>query len=473
MEKLEPLGKYLANLEERLSTIESKLSGESNKPKVAKKSDFEMNSEVPQSVKAYDEYLSLNLNPFLENCKSLDTQVESMGKVIEDAFQAQRVFLLRAANCQKPKDGAQIMEYLKDIQNSIKEMNSLRDNRSEWSHHQNMLNEGIQSLGWLCVEPAPKPFIESYLGGADFWGNKIRVQYKSSNPQQIEFVASFKKLLTELMAYVKEYHTTGVTWNSQGQDAASFKNESKPSSSEKAKPEAKSESTSAKPVIGANAIFSQIKSIDQSSGKTAGLKTVTKDMQTWRKEYKGGEAPSAKAAPKGTKNTVQTSKQANVGKPICELRDLKWVVENQFDATPLTVEGIEKRQLVYIYNCKGATIILKGKAKNIVLDSAKSTKLIFDSAVSSIEIVNCQRVQIQCLDKVPLISIDKTDGCVSYISLNNKDVQFVTSKSSEMNVQFPKAEGSDECVEVPIPEQFAHTISADNTITSKVSDLYS
>ncbi|KAG2945396.1 hypothetical protein PC117_g8486 [Phytophthora cactorum] len=90
------------------------------------------------------------------------------------------------------------------------------------------------------------------------------------------------------------------------------------------------------------------------------------------------------------------------------------------------------KQQVYIFGCEGATILLEGKAKNIVLDSFKKTKLVFDNAVSSIEIVNYKGVQVQC-----------------------KGV-FVTSKSSEMNVAFPQGAGSDDYVEKPIPEQFVH-----------------
>jgi len=43
--------------------------------------------------------------------------------------------------------------------------------------------------------------------------------------------------------------------------------------------------------------------------------------------------------------------------------------------------------------------------------------------------------------KVPTISIDKTDGCQVYLSLDSLDVEVVTSKSSEMNILIPAANG--------------------------------
>ncbi|KAL4167329.1 hypothetical protein KRP22_012815 [Phytophthora ramorum] len=413
--------------------------------------------ELSPQLEAYDEYVAQYLPPFVDVSSKLGDDTRKLGEVTEKAFEAQRAYLLMASQCKKP--ASLNPEHLKDLQACIKEINALRDNRSEFANHQNMVNEGIQALGWLCVEPAPKPFIESYVGGSDFWGNKIRVQYKTSNPDQIAFVTSFKNLLTELMAYVKAHHTTGVTWNPKGGDVASYS------------PTAASSTKAAAPAGGMSNIFAGIKSIDQSSGKTAGLKKVTKDMQTWRKDYKPeGDAP-APAAPVAVKKPAAPVKVAKAA--VCEERNGNWQIEHQTGPEPLTVSGINMRQQVYIFGCEGATILLEGKAKNIVLDSCKKTKLIFDNAVSSIEIVNCRGVQVQCKGVVPSVAIDKTDGCLVYISWEGREVQFVTSKSSEMNVAFPEGAGSDDYVEKPIPEQFVHKIMDNLTISSDVSDLYS
>jgi len=54
--------------------------------------------------------------------------------------------------------------------------------------------------------------------------------------------------------------------------------------------------------------------------------------------------------------------------------------------------------------------------------------------------------------------------------LTSLDTTIVASKSSEMNVQWPGADG--ELIERPIPEQYVHKISG-NSVTADVSDLYS
>ncbi|DBA00337.1 TPA: LOW QUALITY PROTEIN: hypothetical protein N0F65_001532 [Lagenidium giganteum] len=468
-----PLQQLLEKLNARLANVEAKIgicgssspllpaSPRGNAAPAAAAAAVELS---PQLV-AYDEYVRSHLPAFVNVCKKLGEDTTKLGTITERAFDAQRAYLLMASQCKKP--ASPNPEHLKDLQACLKDINALRDNRSEFANHQNMVNEGIQALGWLCVEPAPKPFIESYIGGSDFWGNKIRVQFKTSNPDQIEFVTTFKALLTDLMAYVKAHHTTGVTWNPQGGDASKYT----PSAAPAAAPAAAAAKPAAPGGAGINDVFAGIRAVDQSQGFTAGLRKVTKDMQTWRPEFKDGgaaaPAPAAKKAPAAPAAPV-----AKVAKtPVCEERNGNWAIENQVAGAPVTVSNLTIKQQVYVYGCDSATIILEGKAKNIVLDGCKKTKLLFDSAVSSIEIVNCKNVQVQCKGQVPSVAIDKTDGCLVYLSWEGRGAQIVTSKSSEMNVALPSGPDSDEMVEKAIPEQFVHKITDDLTVTSDVSDL--
>ena len=128
------------------------------------------------------------------------------------------------------------------------------------------------------------------------------------------------------------------------------------------------------------------------------------------------------------------------------------------------------KETVYIFGCIGATITIVGKCKSIIVDSCKKTKVYFDSVMASFEVVNSQRIHVEIKEKCPAVAIDKTDGIVVNLSLNAMDTEIVASKSSEMNVQWPGADG--ELVERPIPEQFVHRIK-NGAITADVSDLYS
>jgi len=53
----------------------------------------------------------------------------------------------------------------------------------------------VQCLNWLVIKPAPRDFIESYIGGSDYWANGIRKEFRTTNPDQVAFVDTFKKIL--------------------------------------------------------------------------------------------------------------------------------------------------------------------------------------------------------------------------------------------------------------------------------------
>jgi len=69
-----------------------------------------------------------------------------------------------------------------------------------------------------------------------------------------------------------------------------------------------------------------------SAGDSAatGLKTVSKDQQTWRKEFAGGDAPAPKAAPK-PKAAVKKASKVATKPPVFEYDDMGyvWKVEYQ------------------------------------------------------------------------------------------------------------------------------------------------
>ncbi|ETW05476.1 hypothetical protein H310_03239 [Aphanomyces invadans] len=474
MSETQPLQDMLNRLHERIAQLEAHLGFKTPARDASSGSSAAPVVELAPRITAYDEYTASFLTPFLAAADKLGEEGKTFGGIVKSAFEGQRTYLLAASMSKKPATSP-VPALLAPIQEAIKSVNKLRLKGNEFVNHQKMLAEGIQGLGWLCVEPAPKPFIESYIGGADFWGNKIRVEFKTTKPEHIDFVATFKTLLTELMAYVKEHHTTGVTWNPRGGNVDEFSASSAAPAATPAPvatPAAPKEPKAAAPgaPTGLNALFAGIKSIDQSSGKTAGLRTVTKEQQTWRAEYKAeGAAPAP--APKPTAAKPAAAPAMPTGEPVCELRGGNWYVAYQKDV--FTVKDVTMKQQVYIFGCVNATILIEGKAKTIAMDKCVKTKLLFDAAVSAIEIVNCKNVQVQCKQQVPSVAIDKTDGALVYLSYEGRNAQIVTSKSSEMNVAFPASANSEDYIERPIPEQFVHRITDDNTVTSTVSDLYS
>jgi len=383
-----------------------------------------------------------------------------------------------ASRCKKPASyPADCASMLKPCQEAAAEA-SKNVTRGDWECHQKTVSEGLGCCSWLVVEPAPKDFIENFVGGQDFWANKIRVKYKKTEPKHIAYCDTFKKLMTELMPYVKEYHMTGVTFNPKGGDVKAYAGALAPPPPKAAAPAAAAPAPKA--ASGGGGLGDLKAALGGMS--TSGLKKVTKDMQTWRAEYKkDGEIP---ATPKKGPVAKAAVKKPTVvkGPPLVEFqqRGMKWFVENQTkEQGVITIEMDPKdgaKHTVYVCHCVEATIDIKGKCKSVAVDGCQKCNVLFDSAISSLEVVNSKSMKCQARGIVPSVAIDKTDGILTYLAKETVDItQFVTSKSSDMQISFPNSEG--DMVEAPIPEQFVHKASlASNDkahVSSDVSDLYS
>ena len=101
-------------------------------------------------------------------------------------------------------------------------------------------------------------------------------------------------------------------------------------------------------------LFSSISAIDQSSGKTEGLRHVTKDMKSSAQPAGAVKVPVVAAAGKATAPSGMTG--VKMGAPKVAEEGMRVVVEyhtkeSQAGAT-LTLSNVTLRQEVYIYGCK-------------------------------------------------------------------------------------------------------------------------
>jgi adenylyl cyclase-associated protein len=210
----------------------------------------------------------------------------------------------------------------------------------------------------------------------------------------------------------------------------------------------------------ASNVAAELAKLDQSSGKTAGLNHVTKDM-------KASANKDPVIAPKAP---APKKEDAPVGKQVFALQGTKWQVEGQTGTITIKADEVSVKHTVYIYNCVGATIIVEGKVNTITVDSCKKTQVIFQDVLALCETVNSKQIK----GRAPTISIDKTDGIVIYLSRETMfETKIVAAKSSEMNVQVPGKTDDDAWVEKVLPEQFVYNFQPDYTIKCDVSDLYS
>ena len=133
------------------------------------------------------------------------------------------------------------------------------------------------------------------------------------------------------------------------------------------------------------------------------------------------------------------------------------------------IESPEPKQTVYIYQCNGSVINVKGKVNAITLDSCRRTGLVFDSAIASVEVVNSTSVEIQVQNKVPAFAIDKSSGVQLYLSAQCLEAEVVTSKSDQMNILIPGPDGDH--VELNVPEQYKTVVRNGALVTTTIEHV--
>jgi len=208
--------------------------------------------------------------------------------------------------------------------------------------------------------------------------------------------------------------------------------------------------------------------LSKGEGVTVGLKKVTDDMKTKNRTDKVSVVPAVAAktntsAPKeATKKTLP---------PKFGLEGNKWVVENQVNNKNIVISDPEPKQVVYIFGCTGSTIQIKGKVNAITVDGCAKTAIVFETVVSSFDVVNSRSIEVQVTGKVPSFAIDKTAGCQIYLSKGALDTEIVTSKSSEMNVLLPTSDPEQDLVEIAIPEQYKTTVKNGRLVTEIVQHV--
>lgn len=444
------------------------------------------------AVVGYDKHVLTALQSFVAVVESIPGLAES--SLVDDlktCWAAIRSIVKAASRCKKPPSlPTALAPYLKPAQESVGRIQKLRLSR-DFDNHLKAVTEMTSCLGWVMIDatsdpPSPSLFVKSCIGSSDFWANKIRKANKGKDDgpskKNIEFCDSLKALIQDLVVYTKEHHMSALAWNFNGGALEDYEATAASDDGASTAATTTKKRSAAAPPSAKMTIAEELAKKRSSAGNSAAtnLKKVTKDQQTWRKEFKGetksvvsgfgavAAAPSSKSAPKSTATRP----------PVFEFqtRGSKWSIEHQTKSTTpnasgvLTVEIQNPKQNVYLYKCEGVTVDVKGKFNSVVVDACTKCAVVFDTVISSCEMVNCKKIQVQSRGLCSAFAIDKTDGVTIYLSRETlAKSDFITSKSSEMNVNYP--DENDEMKEFPIPEQYRHKF-ANGTLVSEVSDLY-
>ncbi|XP_068140422.1 adenylyl cyclase-associated protein 1 isoform X1 [Drosophila tropicalis] len=420
------------------------------------------------SVAGFEDIVAGPLSQYLANSVKIGGDVAQHAQSVKAAFDAQLQYVKLATQIAQPPQPKQ-MELLKPTSTQISAIQDFREKHrsSPFFNHLSAISESIPALGWVCVSPTPGPHVKEMNDAGQFYTNRVLKEWKEKDATHVEWARSWVQTLTELQAYIKQYHTTGLVWSGKGAAPAGGAPPPPPPGGMPPPPPPLDLDALKLDSAGddRSALFAQI---NQGADITKNLKKVTGDMQTHKNpSLRTGPAPFKTPATFG--GASKSAAAAVVKDPVFTRDGKKWLIEYQKNNTGLIVDNAEMNNVVYVFRCEGSTLTVKGKVNNIVFDSCKKCSLLFDSVVASVEFVNCQSVQMQVLGSVPTVSIDKSDGCQMYLSKDSLGVEIVSSKSSEMNILLPDPSG--DYTELALPEQYKTTIAGKTLKTVCVDSL--
>jgi len=433
---------------------------------------------VSAYVEAYDDIIKGPVNQYTTLSQQIGGDVQKHAEMMKQAFSCQRQLLVAASSSQKPSDAA-LTTLLQPVSKVIQDVQTFREkNRtSPFFNHLSAVSESVPALGWVAMAPKPGPYVKEMQDSAMFYTNRVLKDYKEKDKTHVEWVKAYLSIWTQLQNYIKEHHTTGLSWSKSGPVASASAVPPMapaggcpppPPPGPPPPPMALGESSGGGSAGGPetrNALFADI---NKGADITKGLKHVSKDQMTHKNPAlrTSGSAP-VRTGPKPFSASPRPAAAATPTRtlpPMLELDGKKWRVENQEGAQNLVISDTELKQVVYAFKCNNSTLTVTGKINSITIDNCKKLGLVFDDVVGIVDIINCRDVKVQVLGKVPTMSINKTDGCHVYLSKDSLECEIVSAKSSEMNILVPNKDG--EFTEIPVPEQFKTVWDGSKLVTT-------
>lgn len=433
-------------------------------------------AEKVKFVSEFENFIKDHIDPFVHSSEAIDAQVGKAAQSLKAAFEEQVKFLELVSRTQKPDPLDPLFALtLSPMNTHIEEISNIKNanRQSEYFNHLNTIGEGAPVLGWIISE-TPVSFIPDFKDSAQFWSNRVMKEYKEKDPKHVEWVKQFLSLFDALKAYVKEYHTTGPSWNAKGQTLAdSLKAPASAPATASAgaaaggppppppPPPTDLYAESSEPKSGGiNAVFADL---NKGSDVTSKLRKVEKSEMTHKNPLlrKEGAIASKPLPPKKPTSLSSASAAAPAAKPPRKvlIDGSKWIIENFTESSapePIEIE-LERTQSVFIGNTSGVTIVIKGKGNAVSISETKKTGIVVESLISGIDVIKSFKFGVQVTGVVPLISVDKCEEGSIYLSQASVDAssQVVTSNSSAININVLDGE---DFVELPVPEQLSHTI---------------
>jgi len=123
---------------------------------------------------------------------------------------------------------------------------------------------------------------------------------------------------------------------------------------------------------------------------------------------------------------------------------------------------------IFIGSCKGPDLVIqiKGKCKNITVSNCERIAVVFDTCVTTCELINGKQLQIQASQSCGSYIVDKCDRTDLYVADASLEDQVVVYTCQSATTVVHQTAGEDQ-VEYAIPNQILSTFAANQNPTHK------
>ncbi|KAI0132032.1 adenylate cyclase associated N terminal-domain-containing protein [Xylariales sp. AK1849] len=447
---------------------------------------------VPESIEEFDAFIGNSVEKYVKTSNKLGGLIAEQAAKVAEGFKQQRRFLLISTKAKKPdlagSEMAAYQDLLKPINEALMAVGSIKDSNrgSPVFSHLSAVAEGIMVLAWVTVDMRPYKHVEESLGSAQFFGNRVLKEHKDKDPDQVEWIQSFYGVFRDLADYVKQYWSSGITWNPKGESAAEVAKRIPASGAAAAAlppppppagggPPPPPPPPGPPPVIqlkeqkeesaggsGLGAVFSEL---NKGSDVTKGLRKVDKSEMTHKN-------PSLRASSTVSESSSRGKSPAPARKPKPESMRVKKPPRKELDGNKWTIENFEKHpepirvdasisHSILISKCSHTTVIIKGKANAVTIENTQRLSLVVDDLVSTVDVVKSSNFALQVMGSIPTVMLDQLDGAQIYLSQESLSTRLFSSKSAGINLNVIEGDEDGDYKEIALPFQICSYFDAE------------
>ncbi|KAK2963134.1 putative Cyclase-associated protein [Blattamonas nauphoetae] len=417
-----------------------------------------------QAPDAFDLFLTQYLDPIVAAAKTLPEKIQKMNQLFEQVYREEAKIIKQALQCQKPTPD-ELKNLAKPIDENIKALLKIAPFKNEDIYNYGKtLEEASKCANWILIAQTPMDYIDNTWQVGEVFCLKLIRETKTEKPEHAAWANAVKKFCVELLAFVKEYHRTGLTWNAKGKPLSQFVPSAAPAAAPApAQAKAVETTTSTGPAA-----------VDLSAALsvgTSGLKKVDPSEKTKNRpaEERKSTVPDDISAKRLEREAQAATKAAvKVSPPKFENVRGRLHVEHQVNNKELKFDSESPRQIIYLFNDKNSALQVSGKVNGVTIDKCINCQVVLDSVIANIEIINSRNVSIQITGNASSIVIESSEDVKMYLSEESKkSIEIFSAKSNGMIVYAPgirvdpdTKEATEGQCEYPLP----------STITSKFND---